>query len=170
MAKSKFPNGFSTSFDIGASTAAADRPLAEYVQQQLKQLNITITIQQFDDATAGDRIHKGKYDTALGYMTSDIVDPDELMSFAIVPHGGTDAIWTYYLNPAVDKLAAQAAVITDHAQRQKLYDQINVIHHEDAPMIFLWRTPSLTATSTKVRGFQVLPTGNYRLEQVWLNS
>jgi len=170
MAKSKFPNGFSTTFDIAASTVAQSKPQAEYVQQQLKQLGITIAIQQFDDATATARTQSGKYDMQLSYMTSDIVDPDELMSFAIVPHGGTDAIWTYYLNPTIDKLAAQAAAITDRAQRQKLYDQINVMHHDDAPMIFLFRTPSLTATSSKVQGFQVLPTGNYRLEQCWFSS
>jgi peptide/nickel transport system substrate-binding protein len=103
-------------------------------------------------------------------MTSDIIDPDELVSFAIAPHGGTDAIWTYYKNPTVDKLAAQAAAVTDHAQRQKIYDQINRIHHDDAPMLFLYNTPSLSATSAKLQGFKVLATGNYHLEDCWFSS
>ena len=40
------------------------------------------------------------------------------------------------------------------------------MHHDDAPMIFLYRAPSLSLTSSKVQGFKVLPTGNYRLEEV----
>lgn len=170
MAKSKYPKGFTTTMIIDASTRAADTPLAELVQQQLKQIGITVNIQVLDDATALAKTQSPNYDMALGYMTSDIVDPDELMSFAIVPHGGTNAIWTYYLNPQVDKLAAQAAAITDRTKRQALYDQINTIHHDDAPMIFLYRTPSLSVTGSKVQGFKVLPTGNYRLEEVWFSS
>lgn len=170
MAKSKFPGGFAITMLVDASKQAADKPLAEFVQQQLKQIKIQVTIQVLDEATNLARTQSTNYQMAIGYMTSDIVDPDELMSFAIVPHGGTNAIWTYYQNPLVDKLAAQAAAITDRAQRQKIYDQINAIHHDDAPMIFLYRSPSLAVSSTKLQGFKVLPTGNYRLEECWFSS
>jgi peptide/nickel transport system substrate-binding protein len=170
MAKSKHPNGFTTTLIVDASTKALDGAIAELVQQQLKQIGITVNIQVLDDATALAKTQSPNYDMSIGYMTSDIVDPDELMSFAIVPHGGTNAIWTYYQNPLVDKLAAQAAAITDRAKRQALYDRINIMHHDDAPMIFLYRTPSLTVSTSKVQGFKVLPTGNYRLEEVWFSS
>jgi hypothetical protein len=42
------------------------------------------------------------------------------------------------------------------------------IHHDDAPTVFLGYAPSVTLTSSAVQGFKVLPTGNYRLEEVWL--
>jgi peptide/nickel transport system substrate-binding protein len=170
MAKSKYPNGFTTSLIVDAASAATGKPIAELVQEQLKAIGINVTIQVLDDATAYARSTSKNYEMSIGYMTSDIIDPDELMSFAVVPHGGTNAIWTYYLNPAIDKLAAQAAAITDHAQRQKLYDQINKMYHEDAPMLFLYHTPSLSATSTKLQGFKVLATGNYHLEDCWFSS
>ena len=35
-------------------------------------------------------------------------------------------------------------------------------------MIFLGSARSITLTSAAVQGFRVLPTGNYRLEEVWL--
>jgi peptide/nickel transport system substrate-binding protein len=170
MAKSKYPNGFTTTLLVDASTAAADKPVAEIVQEQLKAIGITVNIQVLDDATDLARTTSKNYEMAIGYMTSDIIDPDELMSFAVVPDGGTDAIWTYYQNPTIDKLAAQAAAVTDHAQRQKIYDQINRMHHDDAPMIFLYHTPSLSATSNKLQGFKVLATGNYHLEDCWFSS
>jgi peptide/nickel transport system substrate-binding protein len=170
MAKSSFPKGFSTTLIVDASTAAPDKLIAEYIQQQLKQINIQVTIQVLDDATALAKTTSPNYEMSIGYMTSDIVDPDELMSFAVIPHGGTDAIWTYYQNPQVDKLGKQAEAILDRGQRQRIYDQMNAIHHDDAPMIFLYRTPSLSLTTSKVQGFRVLPTGNYRLEQCWFSS
>ncbi|MDB5059927.1 MAG: extracellular solute-binding protein family 5, partial [Chloroflexi bacterium] len=170
MAKSKFPNGFSTTLIVDASTAAPDKQIAEYIQQQFKQLKIQLNIQVIDDATALAKTQSPNYEMSVGYMTSDIIDPDELMSFAVVPHGGTNAIWTYYQNPLVDKLATQAASILDHQQRQRIYDQINTIHHDDAPMIFLYRQGSLSLTSSKLQGFKVLPTGNYRIEQCWFSS
>lgn len=170
LAKSKYPKGFTVTMIVDQATEQADKPLAELVQEQLKDIGITVNIQVLDDATELAKSESTNYDMAIAYMTSDIVDPDELMSFAIVPHGGTNAIWTYYQNPLVDKLAAQAAAITDRALRQKIYDQINTIHHDDAPMIFLYRTPSLSATSSKLQGFKVLPTGNYRLEECWFSS
>jgi peptide/nickel transport system substrate-binding protein len=129
-----------------------------------------MTIQVLDDATDLAKTQSPNFEISIGYMTSDIVDPDELMSFAVVPHGGTNAIWSYYQNPLIDKLGAQAAGILDHQQRQKIYDQMNTIHHDDAPMVFLYRQPSLSVSSSKVQGFRVLPTGNYRLEQCWFSS
>jgi hypothetical protein len=37
-------------------------------------------------------------------------------------------------------------------------------------MVFLYHAPSVTITSPRVQGFKVLPTGNYRLEEVWLQQ
>jgi ABC-type transport system substrate-binding protein len=53
---------------------------------------------------------------------------------------------------------------------RKIYDQINTIHHDLAPMIFLYTAPSLSVTSAKLQGFKVLTTGNYRLEDCSFSS
>ncbi|HEY8286821.1 MAG TPA: ABC transporter substrate-binding protein [Chloroflexota bacterium] len=171
LKKSSFPNGFSTVLLVDASTAVPDKQIAEYVQQQLGKIGIKVSIVLQPDAVNLAATQSPHYEMNVGYMTSDIIDPDELVSFAMggTP-GGTNSIWTYYNNPTVNSLAARAAGILDRGQRQKLYDQANQIFHDDAPMIFLYRTPSLTLTSSKVQGFKVLPTGNYRIEEVYFSS
>lgn len=103
-------------------------------------------------------------------MTSDIIDPDELVSFAMAGNGGTEAIWTLYNNKTVNSLAAQGAASPERAQRQKIYAQLSRMHHDDAPMVFLYHAPSVALATTAVQGFKVLPTGNFRLEEVWLNK
>src|SRR5438552_8805720 len=103
-------------------------------------------------------------------MTSDIIDTDELVSIAMAGNGGTEAIWTLYNNKTVNDLAARDAARLDRAQRQKIYTQWSRIHHDDAPLVFLYTAPSVTLASAAVQGFKVLPTGNFRLEEVWLQK
>ena len=170
MAASKYPKGFATSILVDASTRVPDKQIAEFVQQSLKPLNIDVSIEIVDDATFTSRTFGPKFEMNVQYMTSDIIDPDELMGFAVVPGAGSDALWTYYKNPAIDRMATQAAGILDRGQRQRLYGQIDAVHHDDAPMIFLYHAPSLSVTSAKLQGFKVLTTGNYRLEECWFSS
>jgi hypothetical protein len=44
------------------------------------------------------------------------------------------------------------------------------MNHDDAPLIFLYSISNITLSTAAVQGFHPLPTGNYRLEEVWLQS
>ncbi len=145
---------------------------ATLIQQQWAELGVKMAIQTEDPNSLTKRIESPPYDYQIstGYMTSDIIDPDELVSFAMAGNGGTEAIWTLYNNKTVNTLAAGGAASLDRAQRQKIYAQLSRIHHDDAPLVFLYHKPSVTMLSPAVQGFKVLPTGNFRLEQVWLNK
>jgi ABC-type transport system substrate-binding protein len=44
------------------------------------------------------------------------------------------------------------------------------IHHDHAPFIFLYSIDNITLSSSTVQGFRPLPTGNYRMEEVWLQK
>jgi peptide/nickel transport system substrate-binding protein len=85
-------------------------------------------------------------------------------------NGGTYAIWTLYNNKTVNDLATKGAQTLDRAQRIKIYSQLSRMHHDDAPLVFLYTQPSVSLTTPAVQGFKVLPTGNFRLEKVWLSS
>lgn len=161
------PHGFSLKLLVDASQEA-DKEVATLMQSQLGKVGVKAQIQVLESATELQVAESKKYDVNIGYMTSDIIDPDELVSFAMAGNGGTNAIWTYYNNPQLDKLAAQAAGESNRSKRLKMYYEIDRMYHDDAPMIFLYRLPSITMTSSKVQGFKVLPTGNYRLEEAWL--
>ncbi len=159
------------SFTLVTTASDTDRQLATLLQQQWAQVGVTVSIQTYESNTLLKLIETPPYNYQIspGYMTSDIIDPDELVTFAMAGDGGTEAIWTLYNNKTVNSLTAQAAASTDRETRRKLYAQLSRIHHDDAPMVFLYTTPSVTLTSPAVQGFKVLPTGNFRLEDVWLN-
>jgi peptide/nickel transport system substrate-binding protein len=166
-----YPHGFSLQMLVGTGSAEA-REVATVLQQDFAQIGVTLSLQTLEVTTL-DSVLTGPahdYELALGYMSSDIVDPDELVTFAMAGDGGTQALWTLYNNPTVNRLAHQAAATTNRKARQGLYYQLDRLHHDDAPMIFLASGRSVTLTSAAVQGFKVLPTGNYRLEECWFSS
>jgi peptide/nickel transport system substrate-binding protein len=169
MAKSSVPHGFTTTF-LSGSGAATDDAIAQELQQSLKPLGIKVNIVKYDTSTVRQRQQTGKYDMTHSAWTMDIADPDELVSFAVDPNGGANEFFTWYHNPAVIKLSRQAEKTFDKSKRAQLYSQIQKMTANDAFMAFLYYSPYAYAYSDKVHGFQVYPTGNYHMENVWLSK
>jgi peptide/nickel transport system substrate-binding protein len=172
LAKAGFAKGFSVTLLV-QNSIATDSQVATLIQQNLAQVGVNLSIQLAAPA-ATQAIFSGKppfkYQMVANTMSADIVDPDELVDYAIKGDGGQYAIYTTYNNATVNKLAVQGARTTDRATRQKLYYQAERIHHDDAPFIFLYSISNVSLASTKLQGFHPLPTGNYRLEEAWIQG
>jgi peptide/nickel transport system substrate-binding protein len=100
----------------------------------------------------------------------DIADPDELVTFAIDADSGAHSFFTDYRNEEAIAATKQAQSTFDTAERQTLYSQIQETAANDAFMIFLYYSPYRYAFSDTVQGFVVYPTGNYHMEDVWLQQ
>jgi peptide/nickel transport system substrate-binding protein len=172
MAKSSVPHGFSTTLLVG-SGVTNENSLGQIIQQELKPLGITVTLRPVDPNSEYTDIQNGQYDMAFNYDTTDIIDPDELISFSAM--GGntgqkTHALFTNYDNANVDAWAQAAERTFSQAARQALYNKIQQQVANDAVMGYLYYSPFVYAYSTKVHGLDIYPTGNYHLENVWLSS
>ena len=167
--KAGYPHGFSLQMLVDASNDE-QKSIATIMQQEFAPIGVKMSIRTMEEVALLNLIENPPYNYQIspGYMTSDIIDPEELVSFAMAGNAGTLAIWTLYNNKTVNSLARQAAETPDRQKCLQLYSQMDRIHHDDAPMIFLYHAPSVSLTSSTVQGFKVLPTGNYRLEEVWL--
>lgn len=147
---------------------AVDAQVAQLVQASLQQLGGTVTIEQVEPGIARERVQSTQdFDLTLSYYTTDIIDPDELTAFAVYSKGGTDAVWTGYQNDEVDAWIEEAQTELDPDKRWELYSKIQAQHADDAPMIFLYYPSGRTATKASIQNFHILPTGNYRLQEVW---
>jgi peptide/nickel transport system substrate-binding protein len=166
MAESSMPNGFTTK----CTTFSGDTifaQVAEIVQQMLLPLDIKMSIVPEEMNTQLAQVSAAQYEMAQGYMTSDIFDPCELVAFAGAGDEGSDSVWTYYNNPKVNKLATEALGELDETKRRAIYLDMQRQIFSDAPYLWLYWTPAITALRDNVHGFMVLPTGNYWLEDVW---
>ena len=169
MAKSSKPGGFTTTLAIksGDSTEQTD---AQIIQSELKDIGITVNIAQIDPTTQHAQVQSGDYEMAMSVWTMDIPDPDEWVTFAVNPNGGTHSAFTYYDNPAVIELAKQGQIQSDPAKRQKIYSDLQNQVAADAPLVWLYYVPYAYPSSTKVTGFSVTPLGNYPLQGVSLSK
>ncbi len=165
MAESSKPNGFTTSLLI-ASGDPNQAAIAQIMQSDLKAIGITMNIQQLDPTANKQARLNSDFDMSINLWTMDIPDPDEWTSFAVDPNGGSHSAFTYYNNPAVVALNKKAEVETNPTKRQQLYSELQVQTSKDAFLAYLYYSPYVYATTTKVQGFHVTPLGNYLLQDV----
>ena len=127
-------------------------------------------ITQIEGGAHWDTTKKMEYDLATQYMTSDTIDPDQLTGFAVVNPGRAKAFYTGYTNPEVNALFERARTTPDGPAREAIYKKLQAIVKDDAPFVYLYSIPARYVYRAPVKGFAVLPTGNYRLEEVSLTK
>jgi peptide/nickel transport system substrate-binding protein len=170
MAESTVPDGFSTTLLVAGTTGTAST-VADIVVENLKEIGIDVQITRVDDAQLYDTQATGDYDMIYQGWASDIPDPDQQLTFMLDPEvGGVESYWTFYENPVVTEQLAAARAEFDETARGDLYAEIQDIQAVDLPQIPLLFQPFLFAQSDSVNGFEVLPTGNYFLQNVWLSE
>ncbi|MDQ1121514.1 ABC transporter substrate-binding protein [Microbacterium trichothecenolyticum] len=171
LAQSAYPQGFTTTLLV-ASGKSMYATAAQIIQASLKELGIEVEIQTIDADASGEMQNNANYDMCLTYFTTDIVDPDEWVTFgAVSPKNGFgNAMNTFYSNPELDALAQRGREEFDPDTRTEIYQQIQQIIADDQPHASLYYTPFEYARSTKVHGFQVYPTGNYTLAETWVEQ
>jgi peptide/nickel transport system substrate-binding protein len=166
VAESAGKDGFEAELLTNAGDPVAAQ-VAQLVAADLAKIGGKITISQLDPAAQTDRVHKLDYDLGSAYFTTDIIDPDELTTFAVQSDGGTQAVWTGYKNEQVDTQIRQAQVTTDKAKRLQMYTDIQKMVADDAHILYLFYPTGRDVTSSHIKDFHVLPTGNYRLWETW---
>ncbi|MEU7880198.1 ABC transporter substrate-binding protein [Microbispora bryophytorum] len=167
MAQSSVPKGFTTTW-LAMSGDAVDAAIAQVLQASLKELGITMNIQNVDPSAQHDMTGKLDYEIAHSYWTMDLADPDELAQFALDPTSGGHSFDTGFNDPEIMDLVHQAQKEFDKTKRQALYSQLQAKAAESAFLAFLFYTPFPYATASDVKGFKVLPTGSYHMEDVSL--
>ncbi len=121
---------------------------------------ITITPVEYttllDDQTRGDF-------QALQLGWSGRVDPHGNIGSFLGTGGGNN--YPGYSDPEVDDLIARAAQATDQQERADLYGQLVTKVQQDDPIIYLYRTRSITGVSSDVAGVSTYADGVVRLSQ-----
>jgi peptide/nickel transport system substrate-binding protein len=167
LAKSGFPDGFKFTLFISKGDAESIST-ASIIANALKPLKINMTIQQVPDYFS--LLNEGKYQAVMTGpqdFTSDIPDDAEHANVFF----GNDPHWqnwhTGWNDPKLNKLVRQADSTFNNAERQRLYTEIQRKAMTDAPWVTLLNAPYETAVASNVKGFQVLPDGWWRLEDVY---
>lgn len=162
LKKSKYPNGFNT-FLIEVTNDVAGNATAVVIKANLAKLGIKVDIQTYELLTAYEKEDSGKSQMGQRYWTNDIIDPDEVATFAVDPKGGANAFSTYWSNAEATDLVHKARVERNPAKRNAMYQRIQKIVYEESPFLVLDYSPYRYAHGTWVHGFHASPLGNYNL-------
>ncbi len=162
MAESSYPDGFDTDL-VEVSNDAVGNGTAIIVKQNLAEIGINVNIQNYELATAYDKERQPDAQMGQRYWTNDIIDPDEVVTFAVDKDAGAHAFFTWYDNPHAVDLVNTARTELDPDKRRAMYYEIQQIMNDDAVFVPLFYSPYRYATGEWVQGFHVSPLGNYNL-------
>jgi peptide/nickel transport system substrate-binding protein len=167
MAKSKYPKGFKC-FLIEVTNDVSGNATAVVIKSELAKIGIEVDIQTYELLTAYDKEDSGHSQMGQRYWTNDIIDPDEVATFAVDPKGGANAFNTYWSNAEATDLVHKARAERNPKKRASMYARVQKIVYDESPFLVLDYSPYRYARGTWVNGFHVSPLGNYNLSLLTL--
>ncbi len=135
---------------------------AQALQAQARAGGFAITITPVEYTTLLDDQTRGDFQ-ALQLGWSGRVDPHGNIGSFLGTGGGNN--YPGYSDPDVDDLISRAAQATDQQERADLYGQLVTKVQQDDPIIYLYRTRSITGVSKDVAGVSTYADGVVRLSQ-----
>jgi peptide/nickel transport system substrate-binding protein len=160
LAKSdKYADGFDIEY-VYVSGLEEERQTGQILLDQLKQLNINVTITGMEWANAVALFANAEQSPALFpiYSGSDYPDPDAYLWPAY--HTSSAGTWMgadHYKNPDIDKMLEEARSTADEAKRTQLYDAIQKKLVDDAVELYLWTPLGGIPHRKEVQGYQYSP-------------
>lgn len=166
LATAGYPNGFST--DLWAMPV--QRPynpnakrIAELMQADLAKIGVKAEIKSFEWGEYRKRMQAGEHQMGMLGWTGDNGDPDNFLANLL----GCDSAKTNGSNVAkfcyqpFEDLVQKAKVVSNPAERSKLYEKAQVIFKEQAPWFTIAHAVQLKPVRKEVVDFKLSPFGRH---------
>jgi dipeptide transport system substrate-binding protein len=166
LAAAGYPNGFTT--DLWAMPV--QRPynpnakrIAELMQADLAKVGVTAEIKSFEWGEYRKRMQAGEHQMGMLGWTGDNGDPDNFLNTLLgcssaKTNGSNVAKFCY--QPFED-LVQKAKVVSNPAERTKLYEKAQVIFKEQAPWFTIAHAVQLKPVRKEVIDFKLSPFGRH---------
>ena len=141
--------------------------IAEMMQADLAKIGVTAKLVTYEWGEYRKRAQQGEHTTAQLGWTGDNGDPDNfffLRGCSGARAGGQNL--TKWCNKDYDDMLVKARATTDVAARTKLYEQMQVIEHEEAPDMKIAHSIVNDAASANLTGYKMSPLGGHHFKGV----
>jgi peptide/nickel transport system substrate-binding protein len=159
MAESTVPDGFEAEVLV-VSGNAQQEAIAIALQAMWAEIGVELLITPVDNAVAVERTNAGEFDVRLGGWTNDMIDPDQILSYFVLPESSGHAR-TGYLNQESVDLVLAAKVELDPDARQEMYYEVQRLWAEDGPLFYLFNIPYIDVFRKHVKGYYHHPLGGH---------
>jgi glutathione transport system substrate-binding protein len=173
MAEAGYANGFTAT--LWGNNNSTSMKAMEFIQQQLAQINIKVTIESMESGTLSDKIwnvktpEEAEIQLYYGGWSPSTGDAD----WGIRPLlGGKESYppfsynTAYYNNEKVNKLISDALKTADPNVRKNVYAEIQTEIWNDAPWAFLAVTDTICGYKNYVKGAYLLPDGSLSVDHI----
>jgi oligopeptide transport system substrate-binding protein len=133
-------------------TIAIYSDLASFIARQLEEVGLKIQVEVVQKSLLLEQTAKSQ---ALFFRGSWMADYPEAENYLSVFYGKNPAPpnYTRYKNPAFDKLYEEAIITENDSLRYKLYQQMDQLVIQDAPVVPLWYDEVIHLEQLWVKGF-----------------
>ena len=166
LAQAGYPNGKGLP-PIPLSVSASYLDLCQYIQHELEQIGIPITLDVQQAAQQRQMMRNYQLPFFRGSWICDYPDPENYLSLFysknLQPNGSN---YTHYVNPNYDKLFEKSQRCLNDSLRNLYYKQLDAMLMEDAPVVVLYYDKVLRFVGTDVEGMTTNPINMLDLRKV----
>jgi len=153
LTEAGFPGGKNLP-EIVLSTTTSYRDLIEYIQGELQQVGIRTRVELVQGASLRELIAKNGVNFFRASWIADYPDGENYLSVFYsknkIPFGPN---YTGFNNKQFDALFEQAYQVTDDARRFKLYQQMDKLVMEQAPVVVLYYDKLVNLYQKNITGY-----------------
>jgi peptide/nickel transport system substrate-binding protein len=168
MAKSAYPNGFSTTLQY-PSGYDYYKQLGLLMQQELGQIGIKVQLKEVDGATGTSNWSSSKYDMTFPFasFTSDVVVPDEYADFLADWNNGLKGFFTNWRDPKIQAMVLDFTQTLGDSARAAKWATIQQALMDVSPVVNVMNLPFVNAHSATTCGTAIDAMGADHLENTW---
>lgn len=145
-----------------------DREIDEVMVDSLTNIGIKVDLQLMEVAAWINRITTGDFDMyLLGWGVSGDIDAIFRRVWYTDPEVGR-GVYSTYSNPELDELIEEGVVEMDDEKREEIYYNAQRIIMDDVPMIPIYYTTNLFATTSAVHNVEAKANELVVLSQTWI--
>lgn len=171
---SSVPHGFDITITLPSGTP--ELALTAAIQQSAwAQIGVHAKIESLEPTSATNAFFTGKTELFLYTPEEGIIETYEPDAMSVLiednPDSGNNAGMSFYNSPRVTELLRKAVTTPNEAVRRRLFSEVQyLVNFKEAGYFSVVFPPALTLVNPSLRGFEVPPTGYYRLERAWLQK
>ncbi len=158
LAEAGYPSGFSTdlwSIPVTRAYMPNGRRAAELIQADWAKIGVTAKIVTYEWGEFLRRRRAGEADVAMMGGTWDYPDPSELLTWETCASVATGSNVSHWCDKEYSDLIQKADVVTDQAERARLYEAAQVAFYNAVPAVIFADVKGFAAVSDKVQGFKL---------------
>jgi len=162
LAEAGYPNGFSMelwAMPVSRPYMPDANKVAEFLQSSFAKIGVKAKIVTYEWATYLDKVEAGDADAFILGWTGANGDADDFIYSLWHKDNIGSLNSTRYSNDEVNKELTEARSITNEEKRNELYQSVQEIMHDDAPILPLVHTKPVLAARADIIGFDPHPTG-----------